>query len=125
MATSTTAQALDLPFYRRTGALSASSHLDLIQSALEDASAPCVTCSFQASGVVLVHMLREVMPDIPAPSLVDVLHHFPATYAYRDEMARRWNLNLVNLRAADPAPARRRTMRPAARGTKWTRYSMR
>ena len=41
-------------------------------------------------------------PDIPVLFL-DTFHHFAETLAYRDELAARWNLNLVNLRAAEPA----------------------
>ena len=33
---------------------------------------------------------------------LDTFHHFAETYAYRDEIAGRWNLNLVNLRADEP-----------------------
>jgi phosphoadenosine phosphosulfate reductase len=76
---------------------------ELIARELEGARLPCVTSSFQAECVVLVHMLREVVPDIPVLFL-DTVHHFPQTLAYRDEMARRWNLNLVTLRAATPSP---------------------
>ena len=35
---------------------------------------------------------------------LDTVHHFAQTYAYRDELAASWHLNLVNLRAAEPAP---------------------
>ena len=48
-------------------------------------------------------MLREITPDV-AVLFLDTVHHFPQTYAYRDELANRWRLNLINLRAADPAP---------------------
>ena len=75
----------------------------LIAGELGTAAAPCVTSSFQAECVVLVHMLREVRPDIPVLFL-DTVHHFAQTLAYRDEIARRWRLNLVTLRAATPAP---------------------
>jgi phosphoadenosine phosphosulfate reductase len=75
----------------------------LIGDELAAASAPCVTASFQADCVVLVHMLRAVRPDIPVLFL-DTVHHFAETYAYRDEIAARWDLNLVTLRADDPAP---------------------
>jgi phosphoadenosine phosphosulfate reductase len=75
----------------------------LIAEQLRTATAPCVTSSFQAECVVLVHMLREVRPDIPVLFL-DTVHHFAETYAYRDEIAARWGLNLVTLRADDPAP---------------------
>jgi phosphoadenosine phosphosulfate reductase len=63
----------------------------------------CVTSSFQADCVVLVHMLREIRPDIPVLFL-DTVHHFTETYAYRDELSALWGLNLVNLRAAEPSP---------------------
>lgn len=76
---------------------------NLIAGQLADAKAPCVTSSFQAECVVLVHMLLEVRPDVPVLFL-DTVHHFPATYAYRDEMASRWTLNLVNLKADEPLP---------------------
>jgi phosphoadenosine phosphosulfate reductase len=75
----------------------------LVAAELSTAAAPCVTSSFQAECVVLVHMLREVAPDIPVLFL-DTVHHFPQTLAYRDELAERWGLNLVTLRAQDPQP---------------------
>lgn len=75
----------------------------LIAGELERAEIPCVTSSFQAECVVLVHMLREIRPDIPVLFL-DTVHHFPQTLAYRDEIVERWGLNLVTLRAADPSP---------------------
>jgi phosphoadenosine phosphosulfate reductase len=70
---------------------------------VESATAPCVTSSFQAECVVLVHMLQQVRPDIPVLFL-DTFHHFAETYAYRDEIASRWNLNLINLRSERPSP---------------------
>lgn len=75
---------------------------DLIARELDGAQLPCVTSSFQAECVVLVHMLRELAPRIPVLFL-DTFHHFPQTLLYRDELAARWALNLVNLRAAAPA----------------------
>ena len=77
-------------------------------AALEANGSACITCSFQADGVVLLHMLREKRPDIPVLFL-DTFHHFEQTYAYRDMLARAWNLRLVNLRAADPSPGLWRT----------------
>ena len=56
----------------------------------------CVTSSFQAECVALVHMLVSRRPNIPVLFL-DTGYHFPATYEYRDRIARDWNLNLVNL----------------------------
>ena len=77
--------------------------LRLVADELAAAAAPCVTSSFQAECVVLVHMLQTVRPDVPVLFL-DTVHHFAETYRYRDELAQRWNLNLVNLRASEPAP---------------------
>ncbi|HZS58013.1 MAG TPA: phosphoadenylyl-sulfate reductase [Gemmatimonadaceae bacterium] len=68
---------------------------------LASATAPCVTSSFQAECVVLVHMLRAHRPDIPV-LFVDTAHHFAETYAYRDRLAREWNLNLINVGSAAP-----------------------
>jgi phosphoadenosine phosphosulfate reductase len=34
---------------------------------------------------------------------LDTFHHFPQTLKYRDDLAERWGLNLVNLRAAEPS----------------------
>jgi phosphoadenosine phosphosulfate reductase len=56
----------------------------------------CLTCSFQAEDVLLLHLVRELRPDIPVLFL-DTGYHFPETYAYRDRMATDWKLNLTNL----------------------------
>jgi phosphoadenosine phosphosulfate reductase len=68
---------------------------------LDAGGLPCVTSSFQAECVVLVHMLQRVRPGLPVLFL-DTFHHFAETYAYRDEITARWNLNLINLRAEQP-----------------------
>jgi len=68
----------------------------VMQEVLESASAPCVTTSFQADGMALVHMLTRLKPSIPVLFL-DTGYHFAETYAYRDQMAERLGLNLVNL----------------------------
>lgn len=75
--------------------------LPVIADALGAAGRPCVTSSFQAEDVVLVHMIRATRPDIPVLFL-ETFHHFPETLAYRDELAASWGLNLVNLAAAAP-----------------------
>jgi phosphoadenosine phosphosulfate reductase len=74
---------------------------DLIAEQLTNANAPAVTSSFQAECVVLTDLLRQVRPEIPVLFL-DTVHHFPKTLEYRDQMAARYTLNLVNLRAAEP-----------------------
>lgn len=82
--------------------------IQTITDVLATAQAPCVTSSFQAECVVLVHMLHSVRPAIPVLFL-DTVHHFDETLAYRDDLATRWQLNLVNLRAAEPQPGLWRT----------------
>ena len=56
----------------------------------------CITCSFQAQGVVVLHMLRKRIPDIPVLFL-DTGYHFAQTYEFRDQLTRDWSLNLVNV----------------------------
>jgi phosphoadenosine phosphosulfate reductase len=63
---------------------------------LRHATDVCITCSFQASGVVLLHLIRDIAPDAPVLFL-DTGYHFPETLAYRDRIARRWGLNLINV----------------------------
>ena len=56
----------------------------------------CVTSSFQAEDMVVVHMVRQVFGDVPVIFL-DTGYHFAQTYEYRDRLTREWNLNLVNV----------------------------
>ena len=56
----------------------------------------CVTCSFQAEDVLLTKLTLEIDPRIPVLFL-DTGYHFADTYAYRDRIAREWDLNLINL----------------------------
>lgn len=74
---------------------------DIITSALVRAGAPCLTSSFQAECVVLTHMLLKERPGLPVLFL-DTFHHFAETLAYKDDITRAWNLNVITLRAAEP-----------------------
>jgi phosphoadenosine phosphosulfate reductase len=56
----------------------------------------CVTSSFQAEDMVVVHMVREVLPNVPVIFL-DTGYHFAETYEFRDRLAQEWGLNLVNV----------------------------
>ena len=67
------------------------------------AANPCVTVQLPGRVRRAGAHAVTVRPDIPVLFL-DTVHHFPQTLAYRDEIARRWGLNLVNLRAAEPSP---------------------
>jgi phosphoadenosine phosphosulfate reductase len=68
----------------------------LIRELLSRRQPACVTSSFQTECIALVHLLIQQMPDIPVLFL-DTGYHFEDTYKYRDEMAQRYGLNLVNL----------------------------
>jgi phosphoadenosine phosphosulfate reductase len=56
----------------------------------------CVTNSFQAEDMVLLHMVRQTIPDVPVIFL-DTGYHFADVYTYRDRMAAAWRMNLINL----------------------------
>lgn len=56
----------------------------------------CFTCSFQAEGVIVLHLLRKRLPDVPVLFL-ETGYHFPQTYEFRDRLARDWGLNLINV----------------------------
>jgi phosphoadenosine phosphosulfate reductase len=71
----------------------------LLEQAFADAPGEndaCLTCSFQAEDVLLLHLAREFSPNIPVLFL-DTGYHFAETYAYRDRIADDWKLNLINL----------------------------
>lgn len=68
----------------------------LITAVFAGGGAPCVTSSFQADCMVLVHLLTRQRPDLPVLFL-ETGYHFAETYAYRDEMTQRFGLNLVNV----------------------------
>jgi len=55
-----------------------------------------VTNSFQAEDMVLLHMVREILPEVPVVFL-DTGYHFAEVYEYRDRMAAEWHMNLINL----------------------------
>ena len=76
-------------------ALSAQAH-ELIEQAMASGGRACVTSSFQAECVALVHLAIAHQPGIPVLFL-DTGYHFPETYRYRDAMVERLGLNLVNL----------------------------
>jgi phosphoadenosine phosphosulfate reductase len=56
----------------------------------------CLTCSFQAEDVLLAKLAIELDAKISILFL-DTGYHFRETYAYRDRIAREWQLNLINL----------------------------
>lgn len=54
------------------------------------------TNSFQSEDMILLHMVREHLPQIPVLFL-ETGYHFAEVYEYRDRMAQSWQMNLVNV----------------------------
>lgn len=63
---------------------------------LDPSDGICVTSSFQAEDVVLLHMVREILPGVPVLFL-ETGYHFPETLQYRNRIAAAWDLNLINI----------------------------
>jgi phosphoadenosine phosphosulfate reductase len=74
--------------------------IDAVRAVLERTltaeSGVCLTCSFQAEDVLLTKLAIELDARLPILFL-DTGYHFAETYTYRDQIARDWNLNLINL----------------------------
>ena len=60
-----------------------------------DPTTVCLTSSFQTEDMVVLHLLRQYLPDVPVIFL-ETGYHFAALTEYRDQIAREWKLNLVN-----------------------------
>lgn len=75
--------------------------IERVRATLRDQLKPsadgvCITCSFQAEDVLLTRLALEFAPELPILFL-DTGYHFAETYTYRDQLAREWKLNLINL----------------------------
>ncbi|MDQ3991990.1 MAG: phosphoadenylyl-sulfate reductase [Actinomycetota bacterium] len=72
---------------------------EIIRWALEDSGLErvAVASAFQAEGVAIIHMTVQVRPDIPVLFL-ETGFHFRETLEFRDDLARRLRLNVVDLR---------------------------
>lgn len=69
---------------------------EFLRERLKTTADVCVTSSFQAEDVVVLHMVRAIAPGVPVLFL-ETGYHFPETLVYRDRMAAEWNLNLINV----------------------------
>jgi phosphoadenosine phosphosulfate reductase len=76
--------------------------LDTVLAANENARV-CLTSSFQAEDMAVLHLLRNRIPEVPVLFL-DTGYHFPQTYEYRDRMAKEWSLHLVNVLPKQTVP---------------------
>jgi phosphoadenosine phosphosulfate reductase len=71
----------------------------IITEALAGGAPACVTCSFQSEDVALVHLLLAQRPSIDVLFL-DTGYHFPEVYAYRDQIAAQFGIEVRNLTPA-------------------------
>ena len=71
---------------------------EMLESVIGDQLAGdiALVSSFGAESAVLLHLVSQVSRDVPVLFL-ETGKHFPETLAYRDELAERLGLNLVNL----------------------------
>src|SRR5260370_7169029 len=61
--------------------------------AMDDGKKACLTCSFQAEDMIVLHLLRKRIPEIPVLFL-DTGYHFAETYEYRVRLPNEPYLNL-------------------------------
>lgn len=78
---------------------------DVLTWASETIDRLAVATSFQSSGLVILHLLRSIRPDLPVLFL-DTGFHFPETMAFKDALAQQWDLDLVELRGEHGSVAR-------------------
>jgi phosphoadenosine phosphosulfate reductase len=76
--------------------------LDAVLAANENQRV-CLTSSFQAEDMAVLHLLRKRIPDVPVLFL-DTGYHFSQTYEYRDHKAKEWSLQLVNVLPKQTVP---------------------
>ena len=69
---------------------------EIVAEALQKAGPACFSCSFQTEDMIVLEFVREQVPDVPVLFL-DTGYHFAEVYRYRDEMVKRYNLNLVDI----------------------------
>ena len=55
-----------------------------------------VTNSFQAEDMIVLHMARQIVPNVPVIFL-DTGYHFAEVYEYRDRMTKEWQIHLINV----------------------------
>jgi len=85
----------DLSYLENLETRTAEEVLDLVL-ANRTPSFACLTSSFQAEDIIVLNLLRKRIPKIPVLFL-ETGYHFAETYQFRDQIAREWDLNLVNV----------------------------
>ena len=72
----------------------ASTAKEFLRDRLAQSQNVCVTSSFQAEDMAVLHLVLQSLPRVPVLFL-ETGYHFPETIAYRDRIAGEWNLNLI------------------------------
>ncbi|WNJ18823.1 phosphoadenylyl-sulfate reductase [Pontibacter sp. G13] len=71
-------------------------HRKRLEAIFRDFDRVLVTSSFGTTSAILLNLLRKVKPDHPI-HFVDTRYHFPETLEYKEELTRKWNLNVVSV----------------------------
>ncbi len=53
-----------------------------------------MTTSFQKSGMIILHMVREIVPELPV-FFLDTGFHFPETLEFAERIRREWGINVI------------------------------
>ena len=56
-----------------------------------------IATSFQSNGLVILHLMRELRSDVPVLFL-DTGFHFDETLAFKEQITKMWDLNVIDLR---------------------------
>ncbi len=69
----------------------------LVEQVLREANGEpaCLTSSFQTEDMVVLHLLRRHLPEVPVIFL-ETGYHFKELIEYRDRMTTEWGLKLIN-----------------------------
>lgn len=73
------------------------SYRERLAQVFQDFDQVLVTSSFGTTSAILLHLLHQVRPQHPV-HFIDTNYLFKETHAYREELTRRWGLNVVPVR---------------------------
>lgn len=76
---------------------------DILEWAVKSTDRLAIATSFQSSGLVLLHLLQSIAPDIPVLFL-ETGFHFEETIAFRKRVQEMWDLKVVDLRGEHGSP---------------------
>ena len=74
--------------------------LQQIEKYMSQHSNPVVACSFGKDSLVVLHMVRQINPDIPV-IFNNTLSEFPDTLLFKRQLQEKWTLNLVEAKPLD------------------------